>query len=115
MKHVNIDADGKKLGHLAVSISNILNGKDSADFAKNKVPEVCVVIKNCSKLDITNKKQKTKIYQRYSGYPGGRKTRTMVEETQVNGFESVLRHAVSGMLPKNKLKSIKLRRLTISE
>ena len=83
-------------------ISNI--GKDSADFAKNKVPAV-VVIKNCSKLDITNKKQKSKIYQRYSGYPGGRKTRTMVEETQVNGFESVLRHAVSGMLP-HKVKEI---------
>ncbi len=115
MKHINIDADGQKLGHLAVEISDILNGKNSVEFIKNKVPEVCVVVKNCSKLNITNKKFQTKEYQRYSGYPGGRRVRTMNEETQVNGFESVLRTAVSGMLPKNRLKSIKLRRLQISE
>ncbi len=115
MKHVNIDADGQKLGHLAVKISDILNGKNTAEFTKNKVPEVCVVVKNCSKLDISNKKMKATEYQRYSGYPGGRKVRTMVEEIQVNGFESILRSAVSGMLPKNRLKSIKLRRLQISE
>ena len=108
-----INAEGKRVGHIAVEASTILNGKNSPEYLPNKVPEVKVVIKNASKLKILPSKFKNKTYITFSGYPGGQKTKTMREVVEAKGNSEILRKAVFGMLPKNKLRSIKMTQLVI--
>ncbi len=109
-----IDAKGKRLGILATEAAMVLNGKDSADFARNLIADVTVTITNVSKLDIPEKK-KIEIYQSYSGYPGGRKTETLGHLADRRGYAEVVRRTIGGMLPNNKLKKQLLKRLIISE
>ena len=115
MKEYNIDAGGKRIGRIATEVANILNGKNIPSYAANSVPDVSVNITNCSKLDITGKKMKGKEYERYSGYPGGKKVRSMEEYIKVHGFSGVMRKAIYGMLPSNRLRSVKLNKLNLSE
>jgi large subunit ribosomal protein L13 len=77
MKEYKFDATNQKLGRLASEIAVALMGKNEPDFARNKVAEVKVIVDNASKMDIDDKKLDSKIYDRYSGYPGGRKEFTM--------------------------------------
>lgn len=114
MKHL-IDATNKKLGRVATEAASILLGKNSTDFAKNKDLQATVEIKNTSKAFITIKKQQETEYVNYSGYPGGLKTSTMKQIKDVKGFSELFRKAVSGMLPNNKLKNERMKRLIISE
>ena len=76
-KEFNFDAEGQKLGRLASQLAVALMGKEEADFAPNVVADVKVIVNNASKMDISEKKLDTKVYDRYSGYPGGRKEFTM--------------------------------------
>ena len=108
-----IDAQGKKLGRVATEVATILMGKNTPDFAKNKVAEVTVTVINSDKLDIPLKKETQKIYTRYSGYPGGLKKETLSEVLSKKGTSEVLRRAVYGMLPKNRLQAQRIKRLTI--
>lgn len=109
-----IDATGKRLGILATETAKVLQGKDSADFARHLVADVTVEVKNVSKLDLPEKK-KSEIYQTYSGHPGGRKTETLQHLATRRGYAEVLRRTVAGMLPNNKLKKQLLKQLVISE
>jgi len=109
-----IDATGKRLGSLATETATILQGKDSADFARHTVAEVVVKITNASKLDVPEKK-KIEIYQTYSGHPGGRKTETLNHLATRRGYAEVVRRTVAGMLPNNKLKKLLLKQLVITE
>ena len=77
MKEYKFDATNQKLGRLSSEVAVALMGKNEPEFARNKVAEVKVVISNASKMDIDDKKMDSKIYDRYSGYPGGRKEFTM--------------------------------------
>ncbi|HIP21866.1 MAG TPA: hypothetical protein EYG72_02885 [Candidatus Pacebacteria bacterium] len=77
MREYNFDATGKKLGRLSSELAVVLMGKDEPDFAPNTVANVKVTVDNASKMDIDDKKMDSKIYDRYSGYPGGRKEFTM--------------------------------------
>ena len=115
MKEYNFDAKDKKLGRLATEIAVALMGKDDPSFAKNVVADVKVTVKNASLMDISEKKKSTKVYDSYSGYPGGRKEIVAKKLIEKKGYGELIRNAVWGMLPKNKLRSRMMKNLEISE
>lgn len=114
MKYV-LDAANKRIGRVATDAAVFLMGKNLPDFKRNEVPEVTVEIKNTSKALIDPKKMDQKTYSRYSGYPGGLKQPTMKQVSAKKGYSELFREAVSGMLPKNKLRSKMLNHLIITE
>ncbi len=111
-KIYEIDATGQRLGRLAAKIAVLLRGKNRVDFSPNKDEGGIVVVKNVKKIVLTGKKIENKIYYHHSGYPGGLKKRTLKELLEKNPKE-VLRRAVWGMLPKNKLRAKQIKRLKI--
>ncbi len=116
MEHIyTIDAQSKKLGRLASEIAVILMGKNRPDFTRNAIPDIKVKITNAGKISVTNKKMDNEVYKNYSGYPGGLKERPMKKVVADKGMREVLRIAVKGMLPKNKLRVRMMKNLTISE
>ncbi len=112
-KEIKIDAKGKKLGRLATEIAMILMGKNEPDYTPNKVVDVKVYVENVADLDITDKKLDNETHERYSGYPGGRKVLSWREVAERKGYAELLRLAVKGMLPKNKLQDRRLKNLII--
>jgi large subunit ribosomal protein L13 len=110
-----LDAQNKGVGRVATQATAFLLGKNRADFAKNKIPDVTVEIKNTSKAKIDLKKALQKTYSQYSGYPGGLKQPTMAKTIERKGYSEVFRKAVSGMLPKNKLRAKMMNNLIITE
>ena len=112
MEH-NIDVKGKKLGRVASEAAILLMGKNLPDFVKNKVADVKVTIENVSEMDISQKKLDNKEYQRYSGYPGGRRIRKMKEVIEKKGYSEIFEKAVFGMLPANKLRAKIMKNLII--
>ena len=115
MKVHKIDAKGKKLGRVASEAAIVLRGKDTPEFVRNKVPEVSVHIINAASLDIDDRKRESKEYIHYTGYPGGLRTKTMDQVISKKGYEEILKKAVYGMLPGNKLRPIMMKRLIIIE
>ena len=109
-----IDATGKRLGKIATEAARVLMGKNNPDFAKHVVADVKVAIENSSQMDIPEKK-KGEIYQSYSGYPGGRTTETLEHLGERLGYSEVVRRTVKGMLPKNKLQSVMMKNLIVTE
>jgi large subunit ribosomal protein L13 len=107
---MEIDAANKILGRLASEIAKILQGKHKADFKACQPGNEIIEVKNADKIKISGKKIKQKIYYHYSGYPGGLKELTLEEFFKKNPNE-VLKRAVLGMLPKNKLQKERLKRL----
>jgi len=107
-----VDAKDKVLGRLATSVANLLRGKDKPYFDSSADLGDYVVVINASQIRVTGKKREQKIYFRHSGYPGGLKKETLKEILKEKPEEAVER-AVSGMLPKNKLKKFWLKRLYI--
>ena len=105
-----IDASNKVLGRLAVEIALLLRGKQKADFAPYKDIGDIVIVKNVGKLKFTGRKLKQKKYYHHSGYLGGLKEITLEKLFEKNPKE-VLRKAVFGMLPKNKLRAKMIKRL----
>jgi len=89
----------------------VLNGKKDVKYAPNRVIDVSVVVKNVPEMNITGNKLTDKKYFSHSGYVGNDKTKTVKEVIEAKGKEEVLMRAVSGMLPKNKLKQVKLNRI----
>ena len=114
MKFV-IDAQNKKLGRLATEVAVLLMGKNTIGFAKNKVPDTTVEVKNLSKLSIASKKRESTTYKRYSGYPGGLREETLDNLSKRLGYGEVFRKTVLGMLPKNKLRAIMIKNLVVKE
>lgn len=115
MKTHVIDAQDKKLGRIATEAAKVLMGKDSVEFAKNKIPNVTVHITNATKMSADITKQRTKEYQEYSGYPGGQKKITMESLISKRGLLEVFRKAVKGMLPPNKLRAKMLNNLKVTD
>lgn len=112
-KHT-IDATDKVLGRLAVEIAGLLRGKGKVDFYHYKNMGDFVEVKNIRKMRVTGKKMEQKKYFRHSEYLGG------VKETQLKFLfeknpEEVLRRAVYGMLPKNRLRSEAIKRLKFTK
>jgi large subunit ribosomal protein L13 len=115
MEKYTIDAKGKKIGRVATDAAHHLMGKHTTSFSKNTVAEVTVEIVNASKVDIHPKKFVQKEYKRYSGYPGGLKHTKLQDLITSKGHEEVMRNAVYGMLPGNKLRPLLMKNLTIVE
>ena len=108
-----IDASDRVLGRLAVQVAGLLRGKGKSDFAPNEDKGVFVVIKNIDKIKITGKKLQQKKYFHHSGYLGGVREVPQGKVFKKKPLE-VLRKAVWGMLPKNKLRDKMIKRLKIS-
>jgi len=107
-----VDATNRILGDVAVEISEILIGKNKASYTPNHNWGDKVVIINSEKIKVTGNKLKDKKYYHYTGYPGGLKTESL-ESLLSRRPNEVLRKAISGMLPKNKLRKKRLANLFI--
>ena len=107
-----IDAAGKILGRLASEVAKMLMGKNLLSFRRDRISDSRVTVYNMRKIKITGKKSVQKLYRRHSGYLGNLK-----EASYTQLFESspprIFRHAVLGMLPKNKLRPRRLKHLII--
>src|SRR5689334_7594766 len=107
-----VDADARILGRLATQIADVLRGKGKPQYTPHVDTGDFVIVVNAEKVRVTGKKLDQKIYYRHSGYPGGLKERTLAEQLERRP-EEVLRRAVKGMLPKNRLAAAQLRKLKI--
>lgn len=114
MNHT-IDATDKPLGRLASEVAALLNAKNSIHFVKNRVADVTVTVTNASKIKVTGNKMKESVHKSYSGYPGGLKEMPLSYVVAKKGFKELVVHAVNGMLPKNKLQSIRMKNLIIED
>lgn len=112
-KTYTIDATNKILGRLAVKIANLLRGKGKPDFVPYKDMGDFVAIKNIKNLRVTGEKANQKIYYRHSGYLGGLKEIPFKKLFEKEPAQ-VLKKAVWGMLPKNKLRDGQIKRLKIT-
>lgn len=110
-----IDAKNKKLGRIATEAASLLMGKNLTSFAKNVTPNAEVVIINAAQISITEKKKSEKIYSHHTGYPGGIKHQKLDEMLTKKGIKEVMRKTVMGMLPKNKLRAVMIKNLTVVE
>jgi large subunit ribosomal protein L13 len=111
-KHYVVDAEGLVLGRLASGVAQVLRGKGKVNFAPNLDVGDHVIIVNASKVEITGNKLEQKTYFRHSGYPGGAKY-TSMKDMMNDRPDEVVRRAVRGMLPKNKLGRKMLRKLRV--
>lgn len=109
-KHT-IDATNKVVGRIATEIAVILMGKNSPDFTPNIDNNNKVTVNNVDKMSFSGKKLEQKIYYHYSGYPGGMKA-TKAKDVMNKKPQDVLYMAVRNMLPKNKLRNDRLKRLS---
>ncbi len=107
-----IDVAKKPLGRVATEIAVILMGKNKESYRPNEDKGDFVSVKNIDKIVLTGKKEKDKKYYYYSGYPGGLKE-VSYEKLSQKGPGTSLKKAVYGMLPKNKLRKERIKRLKI--
>ncbi|NMB84505.1 50S ribosomal protein L13 [Candidatus Roizmanbacteria bacterium] len=107
-----IDANGKVLGRLSSAIVKILQGKHKSNYCSYLDMGDNVVVINARKVIVTGKKADTKEYTSYSGYPSGQKT-VAYKRLMADNPAEIIKRAVSGMLPKNKLRDRRLTRLFI--
>ena len=107
-----VDASGQTLGRLAVVVADTLRGKNKPIYTPNIDTGDFVIIVNASKIVVTGNKADQKMYYRHSGYPGGLKSEPYKKLFARKPTE-VVRHAVRGMLPHNRLGRAQLRKLKI--
>ncbi len=107
-----VDAEGKTLGRLATQIADTLRGKRKPQYTPHVDTGDFVIVVNADKIHVTGSKLDQKRYYRHSGYPGGLRSRTLREQLERRPTE-VLRVAVKGMLPKNRLARQQLTKLKI--
>jgi large subunit ribosomal protein L13 len=107
-----VDAEGQTLGRLATEIATILRGKSKPQYTPHVDTGDFVVVVNAEKVVVTGRKAEQKVYRRHSGYPGGLKE-TSYERMMERRPTEILRRAVKGMMPKNRLARQQLRKLKI--
>jgi large subunit ribosomal protein L13 len=107
-----VDAEGETLGRLATRIADTLRGKRKPGYTPHVDTGDFVVVVNAEKIVATGKKMEQKLYYRHSGYPGGLRSRSLAEELERRPTE-VLRKAVQGMMPRNRLSRAQLRKLKV--
>lgn len=111
-KYHLFDAQGKVLGRMATEIALILRGKGKVDFAPNIDAGDFVVVINSDLVDVTGNKKEGKVYNHFSGYPGGISSITFKDQIKKDS-RKVIESAVFGMLSKNKLRDKMMKRLLI--
>ncbi len=107
-----VDATGHTLGRLATRIADELRGKRKPEYTPHCDTGDFVIVVNAEKIEVTGNKRHQKRYYRHSGYPGGLRERTFAE-MQARRPEEIIRLAVKGMLPRNRLGRAQLRKLKV--
>lgn len=107
-----IDAKGQTLGRLATQIANILMGKHKPNYTPHINSGDVVVVINSAQIKVSGNKMLDKMYYHHTGYPGGIKGQSLKDKLQKDP-NSVIEHAVAGMLPKNKLQAVMLKNLKV--
>ncbi len=107
-----VDADGEVLGRLSTRIATVLRGKHHPEYTPHVDTGDYVIVVNADKIRFTGNKENVKIYQNYSGYPGGLKELTAAE-IRSRRPERLIEIAVKGMLPKNKLGNAMIKKLFV--
>ena len=107
-----VDADGEVLGRLCTRIATVLRGKHHPEYTPHVDTGDYVIVVNAGKVRFTGNKENVKIYQNYSGYPGGLKELT-ASEIRARKPERLIEIAVKGMLPKNKLGNAMIKKLFV--
>jgi large subunit ribosomal protein L13 len=107
-----VDASGRTLGRLATQIADILRGKRKPEYTPHIDTGDFVIVVNAEKIAVTGNKREAKLYHRHSGYPGGLRSRTL-DQMLERRPEEVIRIAVKGMLPRNRLARQQLRKLKV--
>jgi large subunit ribosomal protein L13 len=109
---VLIDGAGKVVGRVATEIADILSGKKEVTYTPHATQENYVVVINAEKIEFTGNKMEGKEYVWYTGYRSGQKSATP-REKMARDHEFVLRHAVKGMLRRNKVSNAEIKHLKI--
>jgi len=107
-----VDASDRTLGRLATQIADTLRGKHKPEYTPHCDVGDFVIVVNAEKIAVTGNKRREKLYRRHSGYPGGLRTRTLNDMLERRP-EEVIRLAVKGMLPRNRLARAQLRKLKV--
>ena len=107
-----VDATGKTLGRLSTQIADVLRGKRKPTYTPHIDTGDFVVVINAEKVAVTGNKRAAKLYYKHSGYPGGLRTRTF-EQMMSRRPEEIIRLAVKGMMPRNRLARKQLTKLKI--
>ena len=107
-----VDVAKKPLGRVATQIAGLLMGKGKTDYSQNEDRGDFVTVKNIQQIVLTGKKKEDKIYYHHTGYPGGLKE-TPYGKLNEKDHTAALKKAVYGMLPKNKLKKERIKRLKV--
>ncbi|MFN8175323.1 MAG: 50S ribosomal protein L13 [Solirubrobacteraceae bacterium] len=107
-----VDAEGQTLGRLATQLADTLRGKRKPDYTPHLDTGDFVVVVNAEKIAVTGDKLAQKRYYRHSGYPGGLRSRTLGEMLERRP-EEVIRRAVKGMLPRNRLARRQITKLKV--
>jgi large subunit ribosomal protein L13 len=107
-----VDADGEVVGRMATRIATVLRGKHHPEYTPHVDTGDYVIVVNAGKVRFTGNKENVKIYQNYSGYPGGLKELTAAE-IRARRPERLVEIAVKGMLPKNKLGNAMIKKLFV--
>lgn len=114
MREISIDAKDKTLGRLSSEIARLLQGKDKSSFAPHKIADIKVTVKNAYLVKLSGAKTEQKVYYRHTGRPGHLKV-TKYGDVFAKNPEWVVRHAVLGMLPKNRLQAKRIKLLTFEK
>jgi large subunit ribosomal protein L13 len=112
VKQFEFNAEGEILGRLAAKIAIILQGKTSAAYEPRLMGNNVVIVKNAAKIKVSGKKETQKEYYHHTGYQGHLRTKPLAEMRKTNPTR-MLEYAVYNMLPKNRLRPGRMRRLKI--
>ena len=107
-----IDAEGQVLGRLAVKAANLIRGRHKASYTPSVDTGDYVVVINAEKVVLTGKKEEQNKYMFFSGYVGGESYRKLSEQ-RVSNPQFIIKHAVKGMLPKNRIAADMLTKLRV--
>lgn len=113
-KHT-IDASGKSMGRVASEAAKIILGKNTTTVKKNVVADAELLITNAGAVKVTEKAGTMKTYHSHSGYQGGNKERMLKHVIEKKGRGEAIRRAIYGMLPANRLRAIRMKRITITD
>ena len=109
-----IDATDRTLGRVCSEAAHALLGKRSVHFAKNQALPVTVVIENASKLHLPTRRTQGKVYTHYTGYPGGLREMRMDVMIDKKGIADVVKKTVDGMIPRNRLRTPRMKNLIVN-
>ena len=111
---LTIDATDRTLGRVCSEAAHALLGKRSVHFTKNMALPVTVIIENASKLHLPSRRTQSKVYTRYTGYPGGQREMRMDVMIDRKGIAEVVKKTVDGMIPRNRLRTPRMKNLIVN-